>query len=237
MSTSQQQSWVDYYHRIYANETTWLDYSNAHVQGQTFGIAIEAAGPLGGKRCLDIGCGRGQLSLAVAALQATEVVGVDIIAESINACRSRYPHVRWEVGSPEDPDFCQSIGQFDVIFIIELLQLVDWRKTLQILWDQISPGGRIVAIVPNKDNPIVQKTIARFAGSYVAPNPTELTELVAQFHNVECWAYRGMDFQQDQRIVPYVTSPWTSSLINDFASNRLVIVIQKQGPAAEKASS
>ncbi len=237
MTAPQQESWIDYYQRVYAAENTWLDYSNAHVQGQTFGIAIEAAGPIGGKRCLDIGCGRGQLSLAIAALQASEVVGVDIIAESINDCRERYPHVRWEAGSPENEEFCRTLGRFDVIFIIELLQLVDWQKTLRILWDRVSPGGRIVAIVPNKDNAIVQKTIARFAGSYVAPNPAELTALVDELPAVECWAYRGMDFQQDQRIVPYVTSPWTNSIVKDFASHRLVIVIQKQGPASDTTKS
>jgi len=228
MSTSPPVSWVDYYHKIYANETTWLDYSNAHVQGQTFGIALEAAGPVTGKRCLDVGCGRGQLSLVLSALQASEVVGVDIIAESINACRERHPQVRWEVGTPEDAEFCESLGRFDLIFCIELLQLVDWQQTLKTLWNRVSSGGRIVVIVPNKSNPIVQKTIDRFAGRYVAPNPAELTQLVETLPDVECWAYRGMDFQQDQRIVPYVTSPWTNTATNDFLSNRLVIAIQKQ---------
>jgi 2-polyprenyl-3-methyl-5-hydroxy-6-metoxy-1,4-benzoquinol methylase len=233
MSNPPQESWTEYYQRVYATNNTWLDYSNAHVQAQTFGVAIEAAGPIGGKRCVDMGCGRGQLSLAVAALQASEVVGVDIISESINACRERHPQVRWEIGSPENEDFCRGLGSFDVIFIIELLQLVDWQKTLRILWSCVSPGGRIVAIVPNRDNPIVQKTISRFAGTYVAPNPAELSSLVADLPEVECWAYRGMDFQQDQRIVPYAASPWTSSLITDFASNRLVVVIQRQASATE----
>ena len=233
MSTPQQQSWVEYYQRLYATENTYLDYSNVNVQGQTYGIAIEAAGPLGGKRCMDIGCGRGQISLALAALQSREVVGVDIMAESISVLRARYPHVRWEVGSPEDAGFCESLGKFDVILIIELLQLVEWRKAIRVLWNQIAPGGRFVAIVPNKDNAIVQKVVARFAGSYIAPNPAELAALVGELPDVDCWAYRGMDFQQDQRIVPYATSPWTSEVMQDFASNRLVIVIQKQGSTAD----
>ncbi|HEY0984550.1 class I SAM-dependent methyltransferase [Schlesneria sp.] len=228
MTTSSSSSWVDYYHKIYANETTWLDYSNAHVQGQTFGIALEAAGPVCGKRCLDVGCGRGQLSLVLAALLASEVVGVDIIEESISECRVRYPHVRWEVGTPEDEEFCRSLGRFDLIFCIELLQLVGWQQTLKTLWNRVSSGGRIVVVVPNKSNPIVQKTIDRFAGRYVAPTPTELASLVDSLPDVECWAYRGMDFQQDQRIVPYVTSPWMTTASTDFNSNRLVVAIQKQ---------
>lgn len=228
MSTAPTVSWIDYYHKIYANETAWLDYSNSHVQGQTFGIALEAAGPVCGKRCLDVGCGRGQLSLVLAALQASEVVGVDIIEESITACRARHPHVRWEVGTPENEEFCRSLGRFDLIFCIELLQLVSWKQTLRTLWSGVSNGGRIVVVVPNKSNPIVQKTIDRFAGRYVAPNPTELTDVVEGLPDVECWAFRGMDFQQDQRIVPYVTSPWMTMATNDFCSNRLVIAIQKR---------
>ena len=230
MDSSRQESWVEYYQKIYAAGNTWLDCSNAHVQEQTFGIAIEAAGPIGGKRCLDIGCGRGQLALGVAGFLAKEVVGVDIMAESIQSLREHHPHVRWEVGSPEDEQFCQSLGPFDVIFIIELLELVDWRKTLRILWKSISPGGRIVAIVPNKDNEIVKNTIARFQGTYDAPTPAELVTLMSELPDLECWAYRGMDFQQDQRIVPYATTPWTNSGTPGFAPNRLVIVIQKQGP-------
>ena len=228
MSEPKQESWAEYYQRVFAAGNPWLDYSNANVQGQTFGVAIEAAGPINGKRCLDLGCGRGHLSLALAGLQAKEVVGVDIVAESIQACRERYPSVRWEVGTPENEGFCQTLGQFDVIFLIEMLHYVDWRKTLQILWNQLNPGGRIVAIVPNKDNAIVQKTIARFEGRYVPLNPAEILEFVGTLPEVDCWAYRGMDFQQDQRILPYVTSPWTNEMISGFASNRLVFVIQKK---------
>ena len=226
-------NWVEYNQRVHAEKSLALDYSNAESQGQilqaqTFGIAIEAGGPLGNKRCLDIGCGRGQLALALAAFQAREVVGVDIVAESIIAFRERYPHVKWEIGSPDDEQFCRRLGLFDVIFVIELLQLVEWQKSFQILWNQVAPGGRLVVIVPNKDNPIVQKTIARFEGTYTAPNPTELSALVAELPDVNSWAYRGMDFQQEQTIVPYATSPWTNSIIEGFDSNRLVIVVQKK---------
>ncbi len=228
MSEPKQESWAEYYQRVFASGNPWLDYSNANVQGQTFGVAIEAAGPINGKRCLDLGCGRGHLSLALSGLQASQVVGVDIVAESIIACRERYPSVRWEVGTPENEEFCQTLGNFDVIFLIEMLHYVDWRKTLQILWNQLNSGGRIVAIVPNKDNAIVQKTIARFEGRYVPLNPAEILEFVGTLPDVECWAYRGMDFQQDQRLLPYVTSPWTNEMISGFASNRLVFVLQKK---------
>jgi 2-polyprenyl-3-methyl-5-hydroxy-6-metoxy-1,4-benzoquinol methylase len=199
MSTAPQQSWVEYYQKVYAAENSALDYSRNSadrgeiLQAQTFGIAI-------------------------------------------NRLRERHSHVRWEAGSLEDAAFCESLGEFDVVFIIELLQLVDWRQSLRTAWKRVSPGGRIVAICPNRDNAIIQKTIERFGGSFGAPNPTELTELVAELPEVECWAYRGMDFQQDQRIVPYVTLPWTNSIIKDFECNRLAFVIQKKCTETETKS-
>ena len=128
MSEPKQESWAEYYQRVFAAGNPWLDYSNAHVQGQTFGVAIEAGGPINGKRCLDLGCGRGHLSLALAGLQASQVVGVDIVAESIHVCREKYPSVRWEVGTPENEGFCQTLGQFDVIFLIEPLPNNSGRK-------------------------------------------------------------------------------------------------------------
>lgn len=235
MVESQQESWGEYYQRVFAGGSPWLDYSNAHVQGQTFGVAIESAGPINGKQCLDVGCGRGHLSLALAGLQASRVVGVDIVAESIAACRDQHPQVQWEVGTLEDEQFVQSLGQFDVIFLIEMLHYVDWRKCLHLLWKQLNAGGRIVVIVPNKDNAIVQKTIARFEGRYAPPNPAEIAALVAELPDLDCWGYRGMDFQQDQRLVPYVTSPWANTVVKEFSSNRMVVVLQKQAGVAVSA--
>ena len=134
---------MEHYRKLYsAAPQAWLDLSNEAVQAQTFAAAIEAAGAIGERRCLDIGCGHGQLSTCLSGLRASEVVGVDIIPETIESCREKYPHVRWECGSASDETFVKSLGDFDVIFLVEVLQYVDWESTLRTFWDNVRPGGR-----------------------------------------------------------------------------------------------
>ena len=229
MVADQQARWMEHYRKLYsAAPKAWLDLSNEAVQAQTFAVAIEAAGAIGERRCLDIGCGHGQLSTCLSGLRASEVVGVDIIPETIKSCREKYPHVRWECGSASDETFVKSLGDFDVIFLVEVLQYVDWESTLRTFWDNVRPGGRIVAVVPNKNNSIVQKTMSRFGHTYLPPSPSELVALVASLTEVECWAHRGMDFQQDQRLVPYLAHPWVTTGELQDPANRLVFAIMKR---------
>ena len=82
MATDQQAKWAEYYRKLHsASPNPWLDLSNEAVQAQTFAVAIEAAGAIGERRCLDIGCGYGQLSTCLHGLRASEVVGVDIVGQ------------------------------------------------------------------------------------------------------------------------------------------------------------
>jgi len=229
MATDQQAKWAEYYRKLHsASPNPWLDLSNEAVQAQTLAVAIEAAGAIGERRCLDIGCGYGQLSTCLHGLRASEVVGVDIVAETIASCRERFPEIRWECGSTSDEAFIQSLGDFDIIFLVEVLQYVAWESTLLGLWERVRPGGRIVAVVPNKGNSIVQNTMSRFGGTYLPPDPTELDTLVASLPGVECWAQRGMGFQQDQRLVPYVGYPWVQTGAMQDPANRLVFAIKKR---------
>ena len=229
MGDNQQAQWAEYYRRLYsAAPRAWIDHSNEASQAQFFAVAIEAAGAIGGRRCLDVGCGLGQLSTSLLGLRASEVVGIDIVPELITARREEFPRIRWECGSPSDEGFVRSLGEFDIIILVEVLQYVDLQSTLRTLWDSVRPGGRIVAVVPNKDNPLVQKVMSRFGGTYLPPNPSELDVLVASLPEVGCWAYRGLGFQQDQRVVPYVAYPWGTTERRRDPANRLVFAITKR---------
>jgi len=229
MATDQQASWATYYRTLHsAALNTWLDLSNEAVQAQTFATAIEAAGAIEGRRCLDVGSGYGQLSTCLHGLRAREVVGVDIVAETIASCRERFPEVRWECGSPSDQRFIRSLGEFDIVFLVEVLQYVGWEATIRTLWDRVRGGGRIVGVVPNKDDAIVRRTMARFADIYLPPNPAELRMLVSSLPEVEHWACRGMDFQQDQRLFPYVARPWETDGEMEDPANRLAFVIVRR---------
>jgi sugar transferase EpsL len=67
-TVNQRNFWSSYYGEVFEQQKPWLDYSNARVQAQTFGLA--AAGPVDGAACLDVGCGWGQLARALVALGA-----------------------------------------------------------------------------------------------------------------------------------------------------------------------
>jgi SAM-dependent methyltransferase len=231
MDNPQTAFWTDYYQGVFESSGVWLDYSNERVQAQTFGVAIEAAGPLAGRRCLDVGCGRGQFSLCLAALSAGEVVGIDIVPEAIETCRREHPEVRWETGTPEDELLVDSLGTFDRIFLLEVLQYVRAGATLDLLWRRVRPGGRICVVVPNPDDALVRKTISKFQGYYAPPSAAELSEIAASLPDVECWALRGMAFQEDQRLLPYSVSPWTTEPKYIAVANRIIWAALKRADA------
>ena len=239
MGADQQTQWTEYYRRVYsAAPKAWIDHSNEASQAQFFAVAIEAAGAIAERRCLDVGCGLGQLSTALLGLRASEVVGIDIVPELIESRRGEYSRIRWECGSPSDEVFVRSLGDFDIIVLVEVLQYVELQSTMRTLWGSIRPGGRIVAVVPNKDNSLVQRVMSRFEGTYLPPSSSELEALVGTLPEVECWALRGLEFQQDQRLAPYMAYPWGITGQRPDPANRLVFAIKKQiGSGTEPGAS
>ncbi len=84
-------------------------------------LALELIGPtdLGGKRVLDIGCGRGGTAALLADRFGVEVTGVDLSSAAIAFCRRAHPgqHLRFEVGDAEHLP-CED-GSFDVVTNVE----------------------------------------------------------------------------------------------------------------------
>ena len=115
MVTDQQARWMEHYRKLYAAAPeAWLDLSNEAVQAQTFATALEAAGPIEGRRCLDIGCGYGQLSTASMACGHVKG-GRRLHCRDDRFLPRAVPHVQWECGSPSDETFVRSLGDFDLI--------------------------------------------------------------------------------------------------------------------------
>jgi len=219
--------WVRYYREIVARKNPWLDYSNERVQAQTFALSLEAAGAVLGRRCLDIGCGWGQFSLCLAALGAAEVTGIDAMADLIAQHRKHHPDLRWTTGNVRDPAFRESLGTLDLVFLLEVLQYMPIRETIHGLWESLAPGGRLVAMVPNRECPIIQGAVARFEGKYAPPSPAELAAVLGDLPTCAFWRMRGLTFQEDQRHLPYAVSPWTARPAWDTPPNRLLVVAEK----------
>jgi SAM-dependent methyltransferase len=221
--------WNDYYSNFKGKDVPWLDYSNERVQSQTFALALEAAGPISGRRCLDVGCGNGQICLCLKALQAAEVTGIDFMAEFVEKNRKKNPAIRWVCGDLTDPNVYGILEEYDRIFMLEVLQcLSSHEEVITKLWGKIPSNGRFIAAVPNRDCPIVVKTTERMPGTYTPSSFSELRSIFTKLPALEWWAIRGLSFQADQQLLPYFPSPWTTEPRWAIIPNRLLFVLQKK---------
>jgi 2-polyprenyl-3-methyl-5-hydroxy-6-metoxy-1,4-benzoquinol methylase len=101
-----------------------------------------------GKSCLDVGCGEGDITLALTDL-FERVVGLDLTEEYLAVFRSRiaHPHVSARTGSIED---FPAAERFDTIIAVDILEHVeDVPAVLGRLRALLAPGGRLLVVVPN----------------------------------------------------------------------------------------
>jgi 2-polyprenyl-3-methyl-5-hydroxy-6-metoxy-1,4-benzoquinol methylase len=239
MTTARESFWSQYYEQVAKKGDAWLDYSNERVQAQTFGLVIEALGPLAGRDCLDVGCGYGQLARALHAFGAKRVTGIDLSSELISQLKSAWPNMDYRRGTLGDTEFRQGLGTFDTVTLVEVLQYLPLAETLAQAFELLRPGGRIVIVVPNGECPIVGRAIERFTGNYLAPGPHELLETAGRLTDPKSLGIQGMWFAENQTIFPYVTSNWATELPRlavhgamhegtDAPPNRLLLTFQKQ---------
>jgi len=98
--------------------------------------------PRPGEVILDLGCGTGELAMAIAA-RGADVVGLDASAEMIAVARERAPALEWLVGDGQALAFD---GRFDAVFSNAALH---WMTRAEAAAGGIAralkPGGRLVA--------------------------------------------------------------------------------------------
>lgn len=101
---------------------------------------------------LDAGCGEGACSLALArALTGCRVVGVDIDAGSVSACRKIAHQLSLADLSFEQADVRDLPYQdrFDAAMCVDMLEHVhEDKQALESLYRALKPGGRLVVHVP-----------------------------------------------------------------------------------------
>ena len=101
-----------------------------------------------GKRVLDLGCGTGYGTAALANC-ATEAIGVDIAGEAIEYAAAHYPAAHFiQVPATELP-FVDAA--FDLVTSFELIEhLSDYRSLLEQARRVLHPAGLFVVSTPNK---------------------------------------------------------------------------------------
>jgi 2-polyprenyl-3-methyl-5-hydroxy-6-metoxy-1,4-benzoquinol methylase len=226
MST-QQEYWSAYYRTVFQQGQRWLDYSNERVQAQTFGLVLEAAGPIQGRRCVDVGCGWGQLARALFDLGAAAVTAIDVVAESMECLANEHPQIRWLTGDLSRDGLGLPHASVDLLLLVEVLQYMPLADTLRTAWQLLAPGGRLVAVVPNAACPIVASTRQRFDSRYAPASFEQLDREMSALEGVEEWAFRGLTFAEDQRIAPYETTPWARAPSWPRQPNRLQLAAIK----------
>jgi SAM-dependent methyltransferase len=110
---------------------------------------LALAGDFGGRRVLDVGCGRGELLQAAAARFDCELTGVDFAPTRLAAARSGGRPVRLlahDLGHPLP--FVD--GVFDLVFCTETLEHLKRPETcLGEIRRVLAPEGRLLLSVPN----------------------------------------------------------------------------------------
>jgi trans-aconitate 2-methyltransferase len=110
---------------------------------------LQLLAPQPGERILDVGCGTGQLTAAIASSGA-EVVGVDHSEEMILAARKNFPNLYFEVADAARLRF--SI-EFDAVFSNAALHWVrDQIGAIASIARALKPGGRFVLEMGGRGN-------------------------------------------------------------------------------------
>lgn len=110
---------------------------------------VDLLDPQPGERILDLGCGTGQLTEAIAERGAT-VIGIDADPAMIAEAQQQFPHLTFEVGDARQFTLPTPV---DAIFSNATLHWVDDPvAAIQHMAAVLKPGGRLVAEFGGKGN-------------------------------------------------------------------------------------
>lgn len=100
-----------------------------------------------GGRCLDIGCGLGEVTLSLANY-GFSAEGLDESNNAISALSSKHPEAKWHCGRVQD--VLPMLGLFDVVTLYHVLEhFPDPLENMESIMNALRPGGLLVIEVPN----------------------------------------------------------------------------------------
>jgi 2-polyprenyl-3-methyl-5-hydroxy-6-metoxy-1,4-benzoquinol methylase len=101
-----------------------------------------------GDRVLDLGCGAGELTAALAAVGA-RVLGVDVADAALRRARAAHPSLELALAPIDGPLPCED-GSFDVVWSSEVIEHVaDTARWLSEVRRVLVPGGRLLLTTPD----------------------------------------------------------------------------------------
>jgi len=146
-------------------------YESRHAFVWQYGTdLIELLAPQPGERILDLGCGTGQLTAAIAARGAA-VIGLDISPAMLERARQHYPELQFVAADATDFAFAEP---FDAVFSNAVLHWINEPgRVAASVWRALKPGGRFVAEFGGKGNiQAIHSALARaiVAAGYSVPD-------------------------------------------------------------------
>lgn len=117
-----------------------VEYERGHELAQLEAAFPNFAQSIRGKRVLDLGCGHGYQSVALAKAGARVVVGVDIDPYQIRKARERHgdvPGVSFLESMPDDHNFDVILSQNSFEHFVEA------EAVMQLMTGALAPGGQI----------------------------------------------------------------------------------------------
>jgi 2-polyprenyl-3-methyl-5-hydroxy-6-metoxy-1,4-benzoquinol methylase len=132
-------------------------------------------------RCLDIGCGAGDLCNTVYSL-GYKVKGIDFSPDAIQLCQELYKDIIQEDEiSFSQLEIDQIQGTYDIIFMLEVLEhLEDDKSALLKIYEILKPNGYMILSVPAHQKSFGPSDV--FAGHYRRYDKWPLLALLDETH-------------------------------------------------------
>jgi 2-polyprenyl-3-methyl-5-hydroxy-6-metoxy-1,4-benzoquinol methylase len=137
-------------------EAFWNDWNNRfrtrdidEFMARQIAVAVEWVGRLGirAPRVLELGCGTGWLSGALAERCGARVTGIDLSQEAVEQARRTFPHLEFHAG---DALTLRLEGPFDAVVSADVLaHIPDQQAVIDLMARLLRPGGTFVLMTQN----------------------------------------------------------------------------------------
>jgi 2-polyprenyl-3-methyl-5-hydroxy-6-metoxy-1,4-benzoquinol methylase len=107
-------------------------------------------------RCLDLGCGHGNILHALRTLGFQRLEGVDLSAEQVEIARKEFPQV--EQMSLTEKLQSAPLAAYDLIILFDVIEHLTKSEILdlfEMLVSHLAPNGIVIVHCPNGDSPFV----------------------------------------------------------------------------------